>query len=100
MDVQLRALADATRRQILALTWAEERTASDIAAHFAMSRPAISQHLKVLHETDLIALRRVGTRRYYRANPEALARLRAELGAFWEDGLSRLKQAAERRGSA
>jgi DNA-binding transcriptional ArsR family regulator len=96
MDSALRALADGTRRHILVLVWREERTASEIASKFSMSRPAISQHLKVLIESDLVALRRAGTRRFYRANPLALAKLRAELAAFWDDGLSRLKQAAER----
>jgi DNA-binding transcriptional ArsR family regulator len=96
MDAALRALADGTRRHILALVWREERTASDIASAFAMSRPAVSQHLKVLVETDLLALRREGTRRFYRANRAAVAKLTAELSAFWDEGLSRLRIAAER----
>ena len=96
MDSALRALAAGTRRHILALVWHEERTASEIAAEFAMSRPAVSQHLKVLVGSDLILLRRSGTRRFYRANRPAIVRLQAELASFWDDGLSRLKRAAER----
>ena len=96
MDATLRALADETRRHILTLVWQEERTASEIASEFAMSRPAISQHLKVLLDSDLVLLRREGTRRLYRVNRPAIVRLQAELASFWDDGLARLKHAAER----
>jgi DNA-binding transcriptional ArsR family regulator len=96
VDTALRALADRTRRDILALVWHEERTASEIASEFLISRPAVSQHLKVLLENDLVALRRSGTRRFYRVNQSAIARLQAELASFWDGGLSRLKRAAER----
>jgi DNA-binding transcriptional ArsR family regulator len=61
-----------------------------------MSHPAVSQHLKVLLDSDLILLRRSGTRRFYRVNQLAIAKLQAELASFWDGGLSRLKQAAER----
>ncbi len=91
----LKALADGTRRRILALVWRNERTAGAIAAEFAVSRPAISQHLSVLLTTELLTVRRAGTRRLYRANHRALARLRAELGVFWYNRLERLKAAAE-----
>jgi DNA-binding transcriptional ArsR family regulator len=96
MDSELRALADSTRRHILALVWHDERTASEIASEFSMSHPAVSQHLKVLLGSDLISLRRSGTRRFYRVNQSAIARLQAELASFWDGGLSRLKRAAER----
>jgi DNA-binding transcriptional ArsR family regulator len=96
MDTALRALAAGTRRRIIALLWDEERTASEIASKFSMSRPAISQHLKVLLDSDLILLRRSGTRRFYRINGPAMAKLKAELGSFWDDGLARLKHVAER----
>jgi DNA-binding transcriptional ArsR family regulator len=91
----LRALADGTRRQILALVWREERTAGDIAAEFAMTRPAVSQHLTILRESELVFVRHEGTRRLYRANRQAVARLRAELGAFWDDHLVQLRDASE-----
>jgi DNA-binding transcriptional ArsR family regulator len=100
MDMMLRALADATRRQILALVWREERTAGEIAAKFAMTRPAVSQHLGVLRDSELVSVRPEGTRRLYRANRNSVARLRAELAAFWDDRLAQLRdvaEAAERR---
>jgi DNA-binding transcriptional ArsR family regulator len=101
MDAVLRALADGTRRQILALVWRDERTAGDIASEFAISRPAVSQHLTVLRESELLLVRRVGVKRFYRANRKAVARLRAELATFWDDHLVQLKDAvegAERKG--
>jgi|SRR5580704_9027721 DNA-binding transcriptional ArsR family regulator len=91
----LRALADGTRRQILALVWRDERTAGEIAAEFAMTRPAVSQHLSVLRNSKLVSVRPEGTRRLYRANRQAIARLRAELGLFWDDRLTQLRDAAE-----
>ena len=96
MDAALRALADATRRQILALVWDEERPAGEIAGHFSLTRPAISQHLTVLLDSKLIAFRQAGTRRLYQANREELGHLRSELEAFWDGRLYRLKAAAER----
>ena len=95
MDAKLRALADETRRHILALVWARERTAGEIADRFDMTRPAISQHLGVLLDCDLIAVRRDGTRRLYSANHQGMANLRAELEAFWDASLNRLKTDAE-----
>lgn len=95
MDAQLRALADGTRRRILALVWRNEHTAGDIAGNFTMSRPAISQHLSVLLASELVTVRRDGTRRLYRANRKAIARLRADLGAFWDMSLALLKREAE-----
>jgi len=95
MDKALRALADGTRRQILALVWRNERTAGEIASEFAMTRPAISQHLTVLRESELVLVRSAGVRRYYRANQKAIARLHAELAAFWDDSLVGLKNAVE-----
>ena len=92
----MRALADETRRQILSLVWAKERPAGDIAAHFSLTRPAISQHLSVLLESQLVCVRQAGTKRLYHANSQAFARLRVELGAFWDDRLYRLKIAAEK----
>jgi DNA-binding transcriptional ArsR family regulator len=95
MDAMLRALADGTRRQIVTLVWREERSAGDIAATFDMTRPAVSQHLGVLLASDLVSVRRQGTQRFYRANHQAVAQLRAELAAMWDDGLDRLRHAAE-----
>jgi DNA-binding transcriptional ArsR family regulator len=80
----------------LALVWERERAAGEIAGHFSLTRPAISQHLTVLLDSKLIAVRQAGTRRLYQANWEEIARLRSELEAFWDGRLHRLKAAAER----
>jgi len=95
MDAKLRALADETRREILGLVWEGERTAGDIADRFDISRPAVSQHLGVLLECDLIVVRREGTRRLYVANHQAVASLRKDLETFWDASLRRLKVDAE-----
>jgi DNA-binding transcriptional ArsR family regulator len=95
MDVALRAIAEPRRREILQLVRTSELSAGQIASHFAVSRPAISQHLRVLKEAGLLEERRVGTRRLYRARPEGLAELRAFLDEFWRDRLDLLKEAAE-----
>ena len=80
----------------MALVWERERAAGEIAGHFSLTRPAISQHLTVLLDSKLIAVRQAGTRRLYQANWEEIARLRSELEAFWDGRLHRLKAAAER----
>src|SRR5215216_1982684 len=72
-----------------------ELASGDIAAHFAITRPAISQHLQVLTAAGLVRVRKEGTRRLYQARPEGLADLRAFLETFWDDRLLWLKQAAE-----
>lgn len=100
MDAALRALSEPRRRQILALVRAEELSAGEIAAHFDVSRPAVSQHLTVLKEAGLLSERRDGTRRLYRAVPEALGELKRFLEEFWDDRLATLKRAAERKEKA
>jgi DNA-binding transcriptional ArsR family regulator len=95
MEAVLRAIADPRRREIIRLVRFDERSAGDIAAHFDVSRPAISQHLTILREAGLLTERRDGNRRLYRARPEALADVRAYIEEFWIDHLGRLKVAAE-----
>jgi DNA-binding transcriptional ArsR family regulator len=97
IDLALRALAEPRRREILALIRDEELPAGVIARRFDVTRPAISQHLAVLRDADLVTERRDGTRRLYRARPAGAAELRDWLEAFWDDGLKRLMIAAERR---
>jgi len=92
----LRAIAEPRRREILRLVWNAELPAGEIAGCFAVSRPAISQHLRVLKEAGLVTERRDGTRRLYRARPEGLAELRAFLEGMWDDSLERLRDSAER----
>lgn len=96
MDAALKALAEPRRRAILHLVWSQELGATAISREFPdVSRPAISQHLAVLKEADLVTERRDGTRRLYRANPQTMADLRAFLDDFWTSGLDRLRSAAE-----
>lgn len=96
METALRAIAEPRRRAILRLVWDAERSAGEIASHFDVTRPAISQHLTVLKEAGLVDERRNGTKRLYRARPEGLADLRAFLDEFWSDRLETLKREAER----
>jgi DNA-binding transcriptional ArsR family regulator len=94
-DAVLRAIAEPSRRAILRLVWDQERAAGEIATHFAISRPAVSKHLRVLREAELVEERRQGTQRLYRARPERLAEARRVLESFWDDGLAAIKQSAE-----
>jgi DNA-binding transcriptional ArsR family regulator len=95
MDRVARAIAAPRRREILSLVRDSELSAGEIASRFDVSRPAISQHLSALREAGLLSERREGTRRLYRAQPEALAGLRDFLNGFWTDRLERLRLAAE-----
>ena len=96
MDAALKALAEPRRRAILRLVWSQELPATDIADRFRdVSRPAISQHLGVLKEANLVTERREGTRRLYRAKTETMAELRAFLDEYWTSGLERLRDVAE-----
>jgi DNA-binding transcriptional ArsR family regulator len=99
VDAVLKAIAEPRRRQILSLVRLEELSAGQIAAHFEVSRPAISQHLGVLKESGLVVERRQGTRRLYLANPDGLEQLRSFLEPFWEVRLERLKKEVEADGS-
>jgi len=95
MDLALRAIAEPNRRKILRLVQDTELPAGEIAAHFDVTRPAISQHLRVLKTAGLLSERRQGTRRLYRARPEGLAEVREFLNEFWEGRLRLLARAAE-----
>ena len=95
VQVALRAIADPRRLDILRIVHAGELAAGDIAARFQVTRPAISQHLKVLVDAGLVSVRRDGTRRMYRSRPEGLAEVMAFLDQFWDERLERLKQVAE-----
>ena len=97
MEAALRALAAPRRRRILTLVRSGELSAGEIAAHFDVTRPAVSQHLNVLKEAGLVSERRNGTRRLYRARPEGLADLKTFLEGFWDERLEALKREAERK---
>lgn len=96
MDAALKAIAGTRRREILSLVRDGELPAGDIAAHFDVTRPAVSQHLTVLKEAGLVSERRNGAQRLYRARPEGLAPLREFLEGFWDDRLEALKREAQR----
>ena len=89
------ALADPTRRTILELVAARPRAVGELAELLPITRPAVSQHLKLLKTAGLVSDRAEGTRRIYRANPEGLRDLRAQLDRFWNEALTTFKQLAE-----
>lgn len=95
MEEAIRAIAEPNRRRILQLVTAKELSAGEIASRFEITRPAVSQHLGVLREAGLVSERRDGTRRLYSLRPEGFKDLRSFLEAFWDEGLERLKEAAE-----
>jgi DNA-binding transcriptional ArsR family regulator len=97
MDAALKAIAEPRRRRILSLVRDKELSAGEIASHFAVTRPAISQHLGVLKEAGLVTERRVGARRLYLARPQGLEELRAYLDGFWGVRLEALRREAERK---
>jgi DNA-binding transcriptional ArsR family regulator len=89
------ALADPTRRTILELVAVRPRNVRELADRLPVSRPAVSQHLKLLKDAGLVIDEAAGTRRIYRANPAGLAALRAQLDRFWNQTLVNFKQLAE-----
>src|SRR6267143_4246945 len=94
-DAALRAIASPRRREILRLVWDRERSSGDIASHFSVSWPAISQNLRVLEEVGFVRTRRSGTTRFYRADRARLGPLKAVLVKMWEADLDRLADLAE-----
>ncbi len=96
MEAALKAIAAPRRRQILRLVREEELSAGEIASHFDVTRPAVSQDLTLLKEAGLVDERRNGTRRLYRARPEGLTDLKVFLEEFWDTRLDALKREAER----
>jgi DNA-binding transcriptional ArsR family regulator len=96
VEAALKAIAGPRRRQILTLVRDGELSAGEIAAHFDVTRPAVSQHLNILKEAGLVSERRNGTKRLYRARPEGLAELKDFLEEFWDERLSALKREAEK----
>ena len=70
---------------------------AEIARELPVSRPAVSQHLRVLSDAGLVVARPAGARRVYRADPEGLERLRAEVERFWSAALQSYKEHAERK---
>jgi DNA-binding transcriptional ArsR family regulator len=90
------ALADPTRRGLLARLAAEPNSVNHLAEGLPMSRPGVSQHLKVLLDAGLVDVRKQGRQRIYVARADQLAAMRAELDALWGKALSNFKEIAER----
>jgi|SRR5205823_2805908 len=89
------ALADPTRRAIFERLREGPRPVGELARDLPVSRPAVSQHLRVLKEAGLVSERKDGTRRLYRIEPEAVAELRGYFDEFWSQALEAFKAAAE-----
>ena len=90
------ALGDPTRRAIFEQLRRGPRAVGEIASELPVSRPAVSQHLRVLKDVGLVTERREGTRRLYRLDPDGLGELRDYFDGFWTEALAGFKAAAER----
>jgi DNA-binding transcriptional ArsR family regulator len=91
------ALADPTRRAIFERLVEGPRAVTELASELPVSRPAVSQHLKVLKDSGLVVDRQAGKHRIYRVNPDGLGALRAQLDLFWNKTLAAYKTAVEQR---
>lgn len=92
----LEVAAEPSRRRLLQLLASGERTVSQLASHFPVTRSAISQHLAILAEVGLVTARKQGRERYYRLDEGGMVRLRALFESFWSDELDRLVSDATR----
>jgi DNA-binding transcriptional ArsR family regulator len=92
----LAAIADPTRRRVFERLAAGPCSVGEIAQGLPVSRPAVSQHLKVLKDAGLVADRAEGARRIYEIDPNGLGALRAWLDQFWGDALAAFKAEAEK----
>lgn len=98
LDASFAALADPTRRRVLRLVGERARPAGELAAHFPVSRPAVSKHLRVLREAGLIEARQVGRTRIYRLRPGGISDARRwmdETGRFWDRALESFRRHVE-----
>ena len=93
------ALADPTRREVFERLRGGPRAVGEIAAALPVSRPAVSQHLRVLKEAGLVTERKDGTRRLYRVDPAGIAAIRDYFDDFWNEALAAFQAAAESEGS-
>ena len=91
----LTALADPTRRAIFERLADRPRAVGELAGELPVSRPAVSQHLKVLKGAGLVSDHAMGTRRIYQVDPDGIEALRAYLDGFWSRSLRAFKRAAE-----
>ena len=91
----LTALGDPTRREIFEQLRGGPRSVGELANSLPVSRPAVSQHLRVLREAGLVSDRRDGTRRLYRVAPQGVAELRDYVNGFWDEVLAEFKDSIE-----
>src|SRR5688500_15974408 len=96
--VAIEALADPTRRRVFESLRSGPRSVGDIAREVPVSRPAVSQHLKVLRGAGLVSDEAQGTKRIYRVDPSGLSELRNYLDGYWKDALSSFAEHATRKG--
>lgn len=96
----LDALGDPTRRQVFELLRPGPRAVGELAADLPVSRPAVSQHLRVLQDAGLVTHRRQGTRNVYELDSAGVRVLRDWVDGFWTEALARFKAAAETRGGS
>ena len=89
------ALGDPTRREIFARIAERPRAVGELARELPVSRPAVSQHLRVLKDAGLVIDRAEGNRRIYQADPAGLAALRAQLDTFWNQALATFEQVVD-----
>lgn len=94
-EIQLNAIGDGTRRAILARLMKGPLAVGELARHFPVSRPAISQHLRILKDANLVMDRPEGTKRVYQLNPEGFASLRDYFDAYWMHALAAFKKKVE-----
>jgi DNA-binding transcriptional ArsR family regulator len=94
--VVLDALGDWTRRQIFDALKSGPQSVGELAARMPVSRPAVSQHLRVLKDAGLVLDRKDGTKRIYSVDPEGLAGIRAYFDSFWDEALGRFAAAARK----
>ena len=92
----LDALGDPTRRQVFELLRSGPRSVGELATQLPVSRPAVSQHLRVLEEAGLVTHRRDGTRNLYGLNGHGVAELRSWVDGFWDEALARFEEAVQR----
>jgi DNA-binding transcriptional ArsR family regulator len=95
-QMAIAALADPTRRTVLESLRTGPRSVGEIAEDLPVSRPAVSQHLRVLKGAGLVSDRKEGTRRLYSVDPSGLEQLRTYVEGFWDDALAAFKAAAEK----
>jgi DNA-binding transcriptional ArsR family regulator len=94
--IVLDALGDPTRRSIFESLRSGPRSVGELAEGFPVSRPAVSQHLRVLKEAGLVSDSKDGTRRLYRIEPDALRQVRDYFDGFWSEALERFREAARK----